>query len=187
MEPFPFEKKKPAVIAIDGMCGAGKSFFAGLLEKRFACAVIHMDDFFLPPELRTEERRKEPGGNVDYDRFLAEIIDPLAYMREKGKSEELSYRRFDCSCMKFTREPVRLSAADLFVIEGSYSLRTEFCSVYDLKIFLRCSAETQKKRIIERSGADRYKAFRDLWIPLEEAYFEALKVPERADLVLATD
>ncbi|MDO4266040.1 MAG: uridine kinase [Eubacteriales bacterium] len=178
---------RPAVIAIDGMCGAGKSFFAQTLKERLGAAVIHMDDFFLPPELRTEARRAEPGGNVDYGRFLTEVIEPLRRMREKGVPEAFSYRRFDCSRMAFSEEAVLLPAAELFVVEGSYSLREEFCQVYDLKIFLRCSEETQKARIIERNGAERYEDFRDLWIPLEEAYFKALHVPERADLVLGTD
>ena len=32
-----------------------------------------MDDFFLPMELRTAERLEEPGGNVHYERFSAEV------------------------------------------------------------------------------------------------------------------
>ena len=36
-----------------------------------------MDDFFLPPALRTPERRSEPGGNVHYERFLTEVLPNL--------------------------------------------------------------------------------------------------------------
>ena len=58
------------IIAIDGRCAAGKTTLAARLAKELGGDVIHMDDFFLPPALRTQERRSEPGGNVHYERFL---------------------------------------------------------------------------------------------------------------------
>ena len=53
------------VVAIDGRCGSGKTTLAAALQKEFSCAVFHMDDFFLRPEQRTEERLAQPGGNAD--------------------------------------------------------------------------------------------------------------------------
>ena len=44
------------IIAIDGRCAAGKTTLAARLAKELGGDVIHMDDFFLPLELRTEER-----------------------------------------------------------------------------------------------------------------------------------
>ena len=79
------------IIAIDGRCAAGKTTLAARLAKELGGDVIHMDDFFLPPALRTQERRSEPGGNVHYERFLTEVIPNLASGRP------FSYRRFDCS------------------------------------------------------------------------------------------
>lgn len=52
-----------------------------------------MDDFFLPPELRTAERLSQPGGNVHYERFSAEVADGIL----RGKPFE--YSVFDCSIM----------------------------------------------------------------------------------------
>jgi len=52
------------IVAIDGRCGSGKTTLAALIAKEFDCSVFHMDDFFLPPGLRTPERLGEPGGNV---------------------------------------------------------------------------------------------------------------------------
>ncbi len=57
------EKKPEAkVIVIDGMCGSGKSTLAAALGKQMVGEVIHMDDFFLPFDLRTKERLSAPGG-----------------------------------------------------------------------------------------------------------------------------
>lgn len=68
-------KKNRLLIAIDGMSGAGKTTLAEQLAERLDANVFHMDDFFLRPEQRTEERSREIGGNVDYERFHNEILD----------------------------------------------------------------------------------------------------------------
>ena len=49
-----------------------------------------MDDFFLPFELRTAERLKEPGGNVHYERFIDEVVSKLS------AGEPFEYGVFRC-------------------------------------------------------------------------------------------
>lgn len=73
-----------AFVAIDGPCASGKTVFAASLHERFGGNVLHMDDFFLRPEQRTPERFAEPGGNVDRERFEAEVLKPLAAERRYG-------------------------------------------------------------------------------------------------------
>ena len=65
---------RPALAAIDGRCGSGKSTLAGLAAHRLGCPLFHMDDFFLPPALRTPERYAASGGNVHYERVEAELL-----------------------------------------------------------------------------------------------------------------
>ncbi|NRT94069.1 hypothetical protein [Clostridium beijerinckii] len=65
------------VIAIDGRCGGGKSSLGAILAEEFDCSLFHMDDFFLPPRMKTKERLAQPGGNVHYERFEEEILKPL--------------------------------------------------------------------------------------------------------------
>ena len=74
------EKGGRAVIAIDGMAASGKSNLAARLAEELDGCVIHMDDFFLPPELRTQERLSSPGGNVHYERFEAEAGEEILSM-----------------------------------------------------------------------------------------------------------
>ncbi|MBQ7816856.1 MAG: uridine kinase, partial [Oscillospiraceae bacterium] len=62
-------KKDVIWVAIDGPCASGKSSLGNFLNDNFICNVFHMDDFFLPPEMKTAERLAEVGGNVDYERF----------------------------------------------------------------------------------------------------------------------
>jgi len=67
-------EKEHITVAFDGRSAAGKSMAAEYLAKELDGEVIHMDDFFLPPEMRTEQRLGEPGGNVHRERFADEVL-----------------------------------------------------------------------------------------------------------------
>ena len=47
--------KQPFIMAIDGRCAAGKTTLAEHLKKEYECNVIHIDDFYLPMQKRTED------------------------------------------------------------------------------------------------------------------------------------
>ena len=64
------------LLAIDGRCASGKSTLAARIGAVYGCPVFHMDDYFLPAELRTAERFAEPGGNVHRERVEEEILRP---------------------------------------------------------------------------------------------------------------
>ncbi|MDO4261466.1 MAG: uridine kinase [Eubacteriales bacterium] len=169
-------EKDRVLVAIDGRCGSGKSTLADRLKTRLDANLIHMDDFYLRPEQRTAERRREPGGNVDYERFLEEVLKPLA------AGERFCYRPFDCRAWRLG-EPVAVEPKPVTVVEGSYSCHPSLWTFYDLRIFLTVEPEEQLRRIRERTGkATCADMFRDKWIPLEELYFSKLPVRERCGL-----
>lgn len=170
---------KPVTVAIDGLCGSGKSTFADMLYSIYDCNLFHADDFFLPPELRTSERYATPGGNVHWERMKSEILDPL----KTGKA--FVYRKFDCSMMDYG-EMVHVSPKTLNIVEGSYSTHPELLNEYDLKIFLKTDPKTQITRIRARDGEEYSKVFEEKWIPLENKYFESFPVEKQCDLVFNT-
>lgn len=173
----PRETKEWVLIAIDGRCASGKTTLAGCLKQQLSCELVHMDDFFLRPEQRTKERLLEPGGNVDAERMLSEVIKPLL----AGK--DASYHPYDCHTGSFAA-PVFLSnkGKKTLLIEGAYSCRPDLWDFYDLHIFLTVDKETQKKRIAARNGATAAVQFAERWIPLEEQYFQAYQIKERCEL-----
>jgi len=183
MEQIMFEVKKAlefkgrVLIAIDGRAGAGKSTLAKELAELLDGEIISMDDFFLPMELRTEERLKEPGGNVHYERFADEVGLKLVY------AMPFEYGVFDCSEMKIASKK-HIKNGRIVIVEGSYSLRPEFRDLYDIRIFMDVEPDVQMKRITERNGKEMARRFKDLWIPMEEKYFEKCGVKECADIVL---
>ena len=165
------------IIAIDGRCAAGKTTLAARLAKELGGDVIHMDDFFLPPALRTQERRSEPGGNVHYERFLTEVIPKLA------SGQAFSYQRFDCSRMA-PGDWLPVQNNGFVFVEGAYSCHPVLGEYMDRKVFLDIDHETQTERIRTRNGEDILQDFLQLWIPLEEAYFQAFSLEENTDYII---
>ena len=169
-------KGRPIVVAIDGKCTSGKTTLARELAQIYDCNVFHMDDFFLRPEQRTRERLEEIGGNVDYERFQAEVVDPLK------AGVPFSYRPFDCKTQSLLA-PVPVEPKALTIVEGSYSLHPYFGEPYDLRILLTISPEQQHQRILERP-AFLHQRFFEMWIPMENRYLDAFQIENRCDLIL---
>jgi len=171
---------RPLLVAIEGPCGSGKSTTAASLRDLYGegMEVIHMDDFFLPPELQTANRYAEPGGNIHYERFKAEVADALC----AGRS--FSYRVYDCATRAYTDSPVTVRPSQAVVVEGVYGMHPAVGLPFDLKIFLSLPRAEQQRRVQSRSGPVLWKRFEAEWIPMENLYFETFRIRERCDLVL---
>lgn len=165
-------------IAIDGRCASGKTTMASMLAKVLDAGIIHMDDFFLPMELRTEERFATPGGNVHYERVAQEILPKL-------KTEDnFFYQRFDCSKMTLG-EYVEVTGAKYYIVEGTYSCHPALDKYMSLKIFSDVEKTEQLERIRKRDGENNLERFVDKWIPLEEEYFASLgEIKDSFDLIV---
>ncbi|GAB3061426.1 uridine kinase family protein [Virgibacillus ainsalahensis] len=172
-------KKESVIVAIDGRCSSGKSSLAAYLSTAFDCNVFHMDDFFLPFEMKTKERMAQPGGNVHVERFMDEVLHPLTH------GEEVTYHPYNCSVNKLD-EPIHNDLKHLSIIEGVYSMHPKLNDVYDCKIFLTVDQQVQQERIVKRNGEEKLQKFKKDWIPLEEHYFSELQIPEKSDLVFDT-
>ncbi len=169
----------PALAAIDGRCGSGKTTLGALIAHTLPCNLLHMDDFYLPLELRAKNWRDTPGGNMDLSYVLHAVIEPA----RAGKP--IVYRPYRCQAGGFGPE-VTLPPRALTVIEGSYCLHPFLRDKYDLGIFLTCDPQTQERRLRAREGDARFGAFRDTWIPLEERYFGAFQVEQTAHISVDT-
>lgn len=158
------QRGKPTVVAIDGRCGSGKTSLARLAQQILPCNVIHMDDFYLPPKKRDPNWMHIPGGNMDFQRFLKEVLIPA----ESGRP--IYYRPYDCRSGA-PGDAVFLPSNFLTVVEGSYALHPLLAPHYDVKIFMTCSQDEQHRRLKRREG-DHIAAYESRWIPLEEQYLQ---------------
>jgi uridine kinase len=166
-------KKDQLWVAVDGMCGSGKTTMGRALQEIYGCNLFHMDDFFLRPEQRTKERYTQPGGNVDYERFQEEILC------HKDDKKDITYQIYDCSKQKLG-ETVTVPWNRLNIVEGSYSQHPYFGDFYDLNIFCYIGKDEQLRRICQRSGEAKLKRFIEEWIPMENCYFETFGIREKS-------
>ena len=171
-------EKQKIIIAIDGMTGSGKTTLAKELSQMHNdIPVFHADDFFLLPELRTEERLNEPGGNIHYERMKKEVIDPLL----NGKIDDvIKYKPFNCRIQDFGEEKA-LKINKINIIEGSYSLNPYFGKYYDFSVFLKIYDKDQIERLTKRAPK-MIDNFINKWIPLEKKYHEAFNLFEKCDI-----
>lgn len=168
-------EKGNVIVAIEGGSASGKTTLGNILSDIYDCTVFHMDDFFLQPEQRTKERYAQVGGNVDRERFLAEVLLPLR------KGEMVDYRKFDCSTMSLG-EKIQVTPKKLTIVEGAYSMHPELEKYYDFSVFLEVSPEIQKERIRKRNSSFLAKRFLEEWIPLENVYFSETKAKQRCNM-----
>lgn len=161
-------------VAIDGPAASGKSSLGGLVHAICGGNLFHMDDYFLPRSRRSRSRLLLPGGNVDHERFQEEVL-----CHWRGPAPFFT-RAYDCA--KDALAPaVQVNPAPFNLVEGVYSLHPQLRAAYDLKIFLTIPPEEQLRRLRARNEA-LYPRFVGEWIPLENAYFTALRPREDSDL-----
>ena len=188
------EKSGQVRVVIDGRAASGKTTAAELIAEYFSGAylheypdmpsgnvtadIIHADDFFLPPSLRTPERLNEVGGNLHRERFYDEIIVNL------DSPDGFSYRVFDCSKMDYAPEPRKVKPCRLLIFEGAYSLHPDFGDYYDLAIFSDISPDEQRLRILSRNGERMLKRFEQEWIPMEEKYFDGFDIRQKCKITI---
>lgn len=168
------------IVAIDGMAASGKTTLARALARAIpGCAVVSMDDFFLPPERRTRAERDRLLANADIERFEAEVLLPLCQGREAV------YRPFVCHPEPTLLPPVRIPAdAPCVIVEGAYCLHPALYDRYALRALCLISPEEQKKRIAARNGEAMLERFVSEWIPLENRHISARDLAGRCELII---
>ena len=186
------EKSGQVRVVIDGRAASGKTTAAELIAgyfsgaylhefpdaRSFTTEIIHADDFFLPPSLRTPERLNETGGNLHRERFYDEIIANL------DSPDGFSYRVFNCSKMDYAPEPRKVKPCRLLIFEGAYSLHPDFGDYYDLAIFSDISPDEQRRRILSRNGERMLKRFEQEWIPMEEKYLDGFNIRQKCKITI---
>lgn len=149
---------RPALIAVDGVDGSGKTTFATQLATRYAqhhrtAHVVHMDDFLNPRAVRYRLGRDSPEGffrdTYDLATFAASVIEPLSGSGERS----IVFRAFDYRADRPIHEdPVPISADAVVIVEGMFLHRDELQDAWDMSVFLDVPFAVSVRRMAERDG-----------------------------------
>jgi uridine kinase len=168
------------LVAIDGLGGAGKSTLAQLLEKQlrtlgWIVPVVKHDDFYLPFSQRENQATTEIGSDFDWKRLRDQVLIPI----REGRSSH--YQRYDWEA-DVLAEWHTISASDVVLVEGVYTMRCELTDLYDLKIWVECPRAIRLARGIARDGEKARSIWEQDWMPKEDYYVKTHLPRERADL-----
>lgn len=166
------------ILVLEGPAASGKSILAQRLSLALEAPLVSMDDFFLPFDMRTEDRFREVGGNIHYERFAEEIIAPAT-----ASQDGFYYRPFDCQTGQYA-SPIEVQSSPFLIVEGVYSLHQRFRHYWTTALLLGVDLGLQRERILQRETAAGARNYFDRWLPLEKPYFQDPKLQERVDLNL---
>ena len=166
------------LITLDGPCASGKTSLAAQLARILDADIVHTDDFVVPHAQKTPERLAVPGGNCDWERLVREVLAPW----KAGQGTEI--RVYDChrDCFRATGS---LLPGRTLILEGSYANLPAIRRLADTCLFLNVPFAERWRRLEARESPDALKGFRERWIPLENAYFQAYNLPDAVCTVLA--
>ncbi len=165
-------RRKPRLtVTLDGPCASGKTTLARELAEQLPAAVVHTDDYVIPHSRKTPERLAVPGGNCDAERLVQEVLIPWT----QGKG--VRYRRYDCRADRLLPEE-SLPDCAILIVEGSYCNLPSIRLYADLRLFQQTDPEVRRARLTRRESPESLRRFDALWIPLENAYFEAFGLPD---------
>ena len=165
------ERAKRLLITLDGPCASGKTVLAEKLSEVFRAAVVHTDDYVMPHAQKTPERLAIPGGNCDDTRLENEVAAPWK------RGETVRVRKYDCSSDAFLPEEA-LAESTVLIIEGCYSSLPSVRKHADESFFLNAPWPIREERLRRRESPSSLKMFYERWIPLEDAYFKAYRLPD---------
>ncbi|MCR4328389.1 MAG: hypothetical protein NUV53_02615 [Patescibacteria group bacterium] len=170
--------KTPAVIAISGFGGAGKSTFADLLGIAMNAPVICVDYFGID---RTIENYTHWKG-MDFERLEREVLTPFL----KGENS-VAYGHWDHAENKIIKS-ITVSHSGILIVEGVGLFRPELLRYFAYKIWIDCdqtiASERGKKRDREVYKNSQDEKWDGPWKRNDDEYVNEYKPKDAADLII---
>jgi len=145
-------------VGIDGVDGAGKTWFANELAERIDSAPViraSVDNFHNPRGVRYAKGKHSPEGffedSFDYALLKEVLLDPL----NPGGSRRYRRAAFDHTTDKPVDTDFELAEApSVLLFDGIFVHRPELRDYWDYSIFLYVSPDVSVRRCVARAGVD---------------------------------
>lgn len=145
-----------ALVAIDGVDGAGKSTFrdqlAPMIERRGASVVrASVDGFHNPRAIRYARGKADPGGffqdSYDYGALRQYLLEPF-----KSGATNVQTARFDHRADSEAITSQQVAPSAILLIDGIFLHRDELYALGDFSVFLNVPFEVSYRRMSQRDG-----------------------------------
>lgn len=185
--------RRPAVIAVDGVDGSGKTTFATRLAAVIEGAgrpavIVHEDDFLAPREVRYRLGRESPVGyfrdSYDLAAFTERVLDPL----RPGGDRRIQRRMFDHRTDSPIQAPVEeVPVYAVVIVEGMFLHRDELVNRWDWSVFLDVPFIETVRRMADRDAShpDPEHPTMRRYVEGQRIYLATCRPRERAPVVLA--
>lgn len=173
-------KHSQKVLAIDGGGGAGKTTFARHLARELEGAeIIAIDDFFKGPmEILTEPAQLTINPIFDWERFAAQVINPLR------EGRQIFYQKYNWDAHSFDETFHTVPTEVVVIIEGAYSTQDRFREVYDRTFWIESDELHRLERILSRDGLQQRSLWEEKLLPAERSYRDSQAPSTRVDMVI---
>ena len=181
---------RPALVAVDGVDGAGKTVLADdlaavLVRRGDRVVRVGIDGFHRPRAARYARGRSSPQGyfldSFDLDAFRRSVVEPVRAGRGSVRTAVFDHR---------ADAPVPGERADVagvvVLVDGVFLQRDELRDAWDLTVFLRAPFEATYARMGARDGspADPHHPDNRRYLEGQRLYLRTCRPEERADVVL---
>jgi uridine kinase len=182
----------PALVAVDGVDGSGKTLFAGQLAIAYERAgrtafVVHEDDFLNPRSIRYRLGRDSPQGffldTYDLAALSAKVLDASTLGGGLTITPAVFDHRADAA---IDADPVQVPPGGVLIVEGMFLHRDELVGRWDLSVFLDVPFTETVRRLAERDGsnADPEHPSMRRYVEGQRIYLSRCRPRERATLVV---
>ncbi len=167
----------PAVIAVSGFGGAGKSSFAAALAVRIGAPVVGLDAFILSNTVARFARWEI----VDFDRLEREVLRPFA------AGEPVCYGRFDWEKNR-VGDRGELPVSGTLIVEGVGLFRPGLLEYFSLLVWVSCPLHEAIRRGKQRDREEYHHPqdewWDGVWRENDEQCFHAYRPEEIAHFVV---
>jgi uridine kinase len=182
---------RPALVAIDGVDGVGKTVLAGDLATMLGARGIRtvrvsIDGFHRPRVERYRRGRASPEGyledSFDVDAFRACVVEPV----RRGGSGAVRPAVFDHRADRsIDVTPVEVGDG-VVLVDGVFLHRDGLAELWDLSLYLRAGFPTTFARLAARDGTppDPEDPVNRRYLEGQRLYLRTVDPERRADIVL---
>ncbi len=194
---YAIRKEGPTLVVIDGVDGAGKSYFAQALVEQLKMrerpVVGASVDYFHHPAVVRYKRGKDSAEGFYLDSYNYPVLKE--YLLDPFKAGNGTYKSqaYDCdNDCPLDSEPKEVEADHILVMEGIFLQRPELVDYWDLKVFLQIEFATSLARNIQRSqdinrigSAEKIKVrYHQRYMPGQQLYFKEASPQTNADVLI---